>query len=350
MKPLLHALVAIVSLLAVSSLIRSLDRWGYYEFSASKMQHLEEVGERYDTLFLGSSRVYRGIKPSVFDAVVAANGGESRSFNVAIPGAMGHEMSGVLHDLFATLPQLPKRIVIEVVHWEPRIKEANLMSDRVLLWHSWRETVSALQSLQLHMPSPTQLSTREKLTLAWQHVEHFVRRTFRVGRGPTMARAWWEGPDPKRSERALARNRGWNGYNMKKARYQERAKVFQDKYAEFYFQVAVRQARNPVPAHTHELNWSAMEDQIAFVREHGVELVYLIAPAARPRIADDELARLRSMADVLDYSDPETCPELFDPSVRFDWLHLNALGAEVFSRRLAHDLQNLSARPPSRRK
>ena len=54
--------------------------WGNSGF-ATKMGYLKESGLRYDTLFVGSSRVFRQVDPSIFDG---ATDGLTKSFNLGV--------------------------------------------------------------------------------------------------------------------------------------------------------------------------------------------------------------------------------------------------------------------------
>ena len=49
----------------------------------AKITHLEKNLAKYDTLFFGSSRIYRGFDPLVFDRDMAAHGERTSSFNLA---------------------------------------------------------------------------------------------------------------------------------------------------------------------------------------------------------------------------------------------------------------------------
>src|SRR5713226_6136440 len=51
-----------------------------------KLEYFAGHKDEFDTLFVGSSRIYHQVMPEVFDEVLRANGREARSFNFGIDG------------------------------------------------------------------------------------------------------------------------------------------------------------------------------------------------------------------------------------------------------------------------
>src|ERR1051326_6133873 len=55
---------------------------------SSKLRFLAAHRGEYDTIFLGSSRVYHGVSPAAFDAAMAAAGRRAHSYNLGIDGML----------------------------------------------------------------------------------------------------------------------------------------------------------------------------------------------------------------------------------------------------------------------
>ena len=50
----------------------------------AKLQHFRQHAAEYDTLFIGSSRIYHQLIPELFDRTTAAHGLPTRTFNAGI--------------------------------------------------------------------------------------------------------------------------------------------------------------------------------------------------------------------------------------------------------------------------
>jgi hypothetical protein len=78
----------------------------------------------------------------------------------------------------------------------------------------------------------------------------------------------------------------------------------------------------------------------------GVTPVFLIPPTLNSRQFFPDMLRAQSLM-VFDFSDPQLYPEFFVPNHRSDNVHLNAAGAEIFTRAIAlRFLQAVSGRTP----
>lgn len=64
-----------------------------------RLAELLESDERYDAVFLGSSRVYRAIDPAALEAHAATLGCRLNAFNLGIPGLSLREQKEILQHL-----------------------------------------------------------------------------------------------------------------------------------------------------------------------------------------------------------------------------------------------------------
>src|ERR1051326_176735 len=81
---------------------------------SSKLRFLAAHRGEYDTIFLGSSRVYHGVSPAAFDAAMAPAGGRAHSYNLGIDGMLPPETFYVIDQLLAAKPRGLRRIFIEL--------------------------------------------------------------------------------------------------------------------------------------------------------------------------------------------------------------------------------------------
>ena len=82
---------------------------------SEKLAHFAAHKDEYDTLFIGSSRTFRQILPSLFDPLMAAGGQPARSFNFGLDGMFSPEDAYVAEKIFALHPSRldpPRRFFI----------------------------------------------------------------------------------------------------------------------------------------------------------------------------------------------------------------------------------------------
>src|SRR5688572_27502291 len=63
---------------------------------SAKVQWLQEHGDEYDVIFLGSSRTFRQIVPELFDRLMAAASHPVKTFNLGVDGMRPPEDTYVL--------------------------------------------------------------------------------------------------------------------------------------------------------------------------------------------------------------------------------------------------------------
>ena len=69
-----------------------------------KLDYLEgHIGD-FDTVFIGSSRIYHGVSPKVFDATTGAAGRGTHSFNLAVNDMLPPESLRMLGTLLEMRP------------------------------------------------------------------------------------------------------------------------------------------------------------------------------------------------------------------------------------------------------
>src|SRR5437016_1679781 len=80
---------------------------------SQKLRFFAAHKDEFDTLFIGSSRVYFQISPAIFDGVMRESGSATRSFNFGIGGMFLPESAYVLEQLLTTKPRNLRWVVIE---------------------------------------------------------------------------------------------------------------------------------------------------------------------------------------------------------------------------------------------
>jgi hypothetical protein len=112
---------------------------------AIKLAHLEEHGDDYEVIFIGSSRTFRGVDPGAFDARMAELGIELRSFNLGIQGMFAYELEAVLDRVVAMDLTSLRLILVAPDVFQADLETEITSSPRVVAWHDPAETAAALR-------------------------------------------------------------------------------------------------------------------------------------------------------------------------------------------------------------
>jgi hypothetical protein len=299
--------------------------------------------DAYDGLFFGSSRMYRGIVPEVFDERLAQREHALRSYNLGMRAMLPHETNELLRRVLAEQPERLKFVVLELADWAPR--RENDFAARTVAWHDLPETVAAMRTRWLEDQSlGTRLQDVRLQFLQWGS------RATALGLGAERARLWFtEQTRPRKLDKqraeydeALATSLAWRGHAPFSDReYAEgptarHHRELQKKRYEFAEHVEVLHELNATDASTERFNLAALEDQIAMVRAAGVEIVYVTPPSFEELPVLHSLARQGHVPNFLPFDDPLEYPDFYDLDKRFDLRHLDDKGARQFSRVLAN--------------
>lgn len=296
---------------------------------SDKLDHLAQRGKSYDVVFIGSSRVRRQISPRVFDATLKEKGWDGRSFNFGMDG-LGHpEMPYLIDQLLDLhLPRL-RYVFLELTRFGREfgpLMQAD--SVRVLHWHTLPYTTMICRAI---WDDPESRPASLRLANIAEHWQIYLRRQFHSGRGHDFLAQFYFGTSPARPNLGPEQS----GF------FPERATFPPAQLENYRRQVAEQSAKRghaPVQDRVFE---EATEEMLDKLRRRGITPIIITVPRIYPSPpwiptsvtapGDDRAAR----GFVLRFDDPAQHPELFDPRHHYDAQHLNAEGAELFSRQLA---------------
>lgn len=327
----------VLALVAVTlGFLHTIDTHADIPVVGEKLAHLGANPGRYDTLFIGSSYVYREFDPSRFDAITAAAGAPTSSFNLGIPGMDPPETYWLLDQALA-LDDAPLRFVfIELDSLHSRVRPANLHTRRFDSWHDTRGTVAAMRAVAVG-----ETPRGKKLKDLASHAESFVRRLSFVGRGRGLL--GFPVPEVRGARNAPSLGARQNGFVSLD---EEQAAVFalrrdmfgafeEDRYQEKLAAMRDGAEDDEGEGHVSDVEIEALRSVVERVRATGARVVLVVPPCLATRAQLIRRARAIDGVTVLAFNDPEAFPELYDPSMRFDVGHLNAAGADFFTTRLA---------------
>jgi hypothetical protein len=300
--------------------------------------------DEFDTLFIGSSRVYFQISPAIFDRVTRESGMPTHSFNFGVGGMYLPETSYLLEQILNLKPRNLRWVFIEYDELQTKWSSENQTSRRALYWADWKRVSLLMRKLTdagtdpLWLPSPAKLrdivlrqedekNTRSLLTF---YASQFEKNYTNVARA-TDVLAYFFGRDTK-GRRARYLGAASDGYVTRPNR------MSPDQVAAYERGLAAAMAQtdtNPLSPYAVEAYRQCAQE----VRKIGAMPIFLITPNTTQINVATESTRLTDV--VMAFNNPRTYPSLYRSSVRRDGQHLTKSGAEEFTRIVAANFVEL---------
>src|SRR5437868_10163 len=162
--------IALAAFVATSGLIHALLPPMIPKGVAAKLRFFSEHKDEFDTVVVGTSRLYYSVSPEIFDKVTRENGLSTRTFNFGIDGMHPPENFYVLDQILKTRPRNLKFVVVELGDIQTKWDDV-LGTERVLYWHDWPRTVLTLKKA---LDPRGDANWFIKLTRLWLARRHFA--------------------------------------------------------------------------------------------------------------------------------------------------------------------------------
>lgn len=287
---------------------------------SAKLAWLTAHPATYDTLFLGSSRMFDAAWPRVFDEKMTAAGHPTRSFNLAAAGMNFPETFYVLDCALVRLTKPPRFVVLESgnLYRGPRPPQTD-ESLRAIYWHDWHHTRLACESL-LRSPDRAPAGARETLRLLGWNLSLFAKNYSNVGRGGEQLRL-----DGKRKAPTLEPvvNDGCNLVELT---------MPPDAAADFTARLARKKPARELPVSRDPVLAAKLTALTQRLTAQGTRVFLVLMPTFRSSLPEPAPGTL------VDLDDPLRHPMLWRPENYFDPHHLNSKGAAIFSALLATEI------------
>ncbi len=301
--------------------------------------------DEFDTLFIGSSRIYFQISPAIFDRVTRESGMLTHSFNFGVGGMYLPETSYLLEQILNLKPRNLRWVFIEYDELQTKWSSENQTSRRALYWADWKRVSLLMRKLTdagtdpLWLPSPAKLrdivlrqedekNTRSLLTF---YASQFEKNYTNVARA-TDVLAYFFGRDPK-GRRARYLGAASDGYVTRPNR------MSPDQVAAYERGLAAAMAQtdtSPLSPYAVEAYRQCAQE----VRKIGARPIFLITPNTTQINVATESTGLTGV--MMAFNNPRTYPSLYRSSVRRDGQHLTKSGAEEFTRIVAANFVELA--------
>jgi len=293
----------------------------------STLAYVTEHRDDFDLLFVGSSRMMRGIIPAEFDARLAERGLAISSFNFSAIGMREHEANVYLRQILEAQPARLRWTLVETSDWTPSMLRPNRFSARSIAWHEPRESWLVMRD-SLALDQPIEIRWDDFST----HLLHLLARSGGLGRGWDRWRAVFRGGEPAKSPAAgRVQHRGFVPYTQFDHEHGATAE-HRRQYLESPHRITEPAG---IAAAPEAVIAAALERQSAEIQAFGTEAIAVamprLKPFERPTIPPQTSSAVRSLA----FDDPAAYPEFYRVENRFDAEHLNTAGARRFSRLLA---------------
>jgi hypothetical protein len=301
--------------------------------------------DEFDTLFIGSSRVYFQISPATFDQVTRESGLPTHSFNFGIGGMYLPETAYLLEQILKLKPRNLRWVFIEYDELQTKWSPENQTSRRALYWADWKRVSLLLRKLtdagtgRLWLLNPAKLrdiflrqndekNTRNLLTF---YAGQFEKNYTNVSRAADVL-SRFSGRDTKQ-RRASYLGAASDGYVTRPNRMSpNQAAAYERALAAAMAQTGT----HPLSAYAVEAYRQCAQE----VRNVGAAPIFLITPSTTQISVATETPGLTGI--VMAFNNPRAYPNLYRTSARRDGQHLTKSGAEEFTRIVAANFVELA--------
>ena len=301
--------------------------------------------DEFDTLFIGSSRVYFQISPAIFDRVTRESGMPTHSFNFGIGGMYLPETAYLLEQILNLKPRNLKWVFIEYDEVQTKWSPENQTSRRALYWADWTRVSLLFRKLTDGGTDPLWVPNQEKLrdiirrqndekstgSLLAFYAGQLEKNYTNFSRAADVLRHFL-GRDTK-ERRASYLGAASDGYVTRPSRMSpSQAAAYERALA-----VAMTEAgAQPLSIYAVEGYLQCARE----VRKIGAAPIFLITPSTTQ--IDVATKDTRMPGVLMAFNDPRTYPSLFHSSARRDGQHLTKSGSEEFTRLVAANFVKLA--------
>ncbi len=294
---------------------------------SSKLRYYAAHQDEFDTVFIGTSRIYYQVSPEIFDRAAAARGMPTRSFNLGVAGMHPPESFLLLERFLKLKPPKLKWVFLELedvqAGWDPERRGTR----RLVYWHNWRLTSLAIRkSINPAGDKPWYMV----FFRCWSntvalHLKLFLQNLANVGTISDLNDVFSPARDPDEAVHELGpRGDGYQaGHDAMPA---EQVSDYTSKLARA---VAESEPRPIDPYAEAEYRKVAQ-----LVRAFGATPIFLVPP----NLPQNPLRFREPPAvpgTIIAFNDVKMYPAFYDPAVRYDTGHLSWRGAETFSQAFA---------------
>ena len=282
-----------------------------------KFRYFAEHKDRFDTIFVGSSRFRHQIIPQKFDAETRDHGTETSSFNLGASGMWPPETFFFLRQILRLHPARLKWVIFEIIDGKTRVDEGYGSDQRAVYWHDWRHTLMAWKMVWESPRTP-----EEKRHLFPLHTGIFFRQFLHLGRGTEWA---------QEKMNFVKKHRVPSWIEARGFEPEPEPSLLAGPVLAEYLSVIEQLKKPRLPRGIRPGLIDALREIQAEVRAAGAEALFVLPPTINP---NENFGGLPEGLPFILFNNLHDDALLYEPELHYDGGHLNARGAEAFTRRL----------------
>lgn len=332
LRPTLSITLFLLALWVVATLLGRIDPFGEVPIVREKWEYWRENKDQFDTVFIGTSRTFRGVMPAVFDQLTAEAGMPTKSYNFGVDGMFAPEDAYVAEHLLRDPPKNLRWVFMEMGVFLSNFDGRPPDNIRTIYWHDWVRTSLCIR--EVLWPKKRKAKMRKwfkgddddppAALTAFTHFGVYLMYKSNIGRG---AGAWERLVFRRPINPAMVGVTG-DGFLPTSGDGVMRGAAL-TRYEEEYAERLQTPARLvPLRPYSQE----SLDRVMRFVRACGARGVFIVAPTTGEMSSHPSP---ETGIPTLDFRDMKQYPELFAKEHRVDTAHMNAKGAEIYTRRLA---------------
>jgi len=294
---------------------------------STKLQYFRAHQDEFDTLLIGSSHVYTQIDPTTFDATMSEQGVESHSYNFGITGLSMPELYWLVDHILQTPTPRLKRVIIEFGSDRTIIPDLFKGTARESYWHDFPRTwivtrdLATLAARNLRNGKPGELPELGSDLL--EHWKLCLSNATNIGRVNELIAATTRTAGKHPVAPAGSEPRGF--HPLPQHLTGKTLETWRQKLAD----------HDHAPHPNGIILRSAFERMLAQLQSTGAQPFFFISPNIDPATVETIPFAESEHLKLLAFDSPTLYPQLFREENRADLPHLNAGGAEIFTRILA---------------
>lgn len=315
--------------------------WGHSTASQKwEVYHIKHSDA--NTLFIGSSRIYKHIMPKVFDSLAKIDGYSTNSFNLGVNSFPAPQSLRML-DLLIEETGSVKYYFVELT---PIYDEINDKIINTPEWNYWYDG-HHLTLLARHVWSRPDLGYQNKIKRIKEHLQSYLGNFFLIG----SAQFYLEEnlKDEKWLVEQFDQQKGFVSFESAMKNQAEKSDDLTGRFEKFQNDTTVLDIRKKEALKlkkwkkNNDLNSPYVEELknlMKKVEDKGGKLFLIIPPRMENYSGYRFFADIYKMDNLIDLSDPESYPEFYQAKNSFDVGHLNLKGARIFTNRLYQLIQD----------
>ncbi|TAH27661.1 MAG: hypothetical protein EAZ07_00240 [Cytophagales bacterium] len=342
-------LLVLLSNWGIRAIIANKSYWGFEELE-TKRHVFDQKIKTYNNLFIGSSRFYRQIDPITFDKNIDSSFG-LQSFNYGLHSLSPPQVYDVYEEILAKDSLQLKYAFLELMN-VPQVAIVNLTSDRVIYWYNWQSYWFAVKAI-----SQSNRTIVRKIYGIFSHTFCYFEYllNFKMWSKVNQLKTKQESGNAdleiagKNLNGFYSYDEEMNTRNKANFDYKGMLKGYNDfmndtssvsdykAYSQLAFSSSI-DTINYNKIHLHKI-----QQLIEKSKQKDIHLIVFLPPRL---VVEDYEELIPIFAQIpkdhrIEISNSHLYPELYLAKYTFDFGHLNEVGAQIFSKKIAQEFNKL---------